>query len=144
MSIPPAVDVLADLVQREIEAQERLDDALDSKASTILGFAGVLVGLASTRSQSDLGIVGFGCASAAAVTAVVALVPRPMPVVAPATARIVFQAEQPDAVTLQLTNARIAIYTESEQLLQRKRLTILVAVVLLALAIVVSGLGASL
>lgn len=75
----PSLELIADLVLAEREAQLRHVESLDGKAGIVLGFAGTVAALGNT-SASPFGAAGTVLAAFAAAAAVWTFAPRAFPV----------------------------------------------------------------
>jgi hypothetical protein len=141
---PPSLELLADVVSAELDAQERRGDAIDSKAGVILGFAGVLVGLTASHVHNAVGQAGFASAAASAVLAVGTFMPRPFPALDPYQLRMRYLTEAPETTKQRLMDTRVSLYRQIEGVLRWKVRLVTAAVVMLASSIVLTGLGATL
>ena len=66
-------------MRREVDAQQRRADAVDGKAGLVLGFAGIFVSLGAGFVPAPFALAARVVASAAALLALAAFVPRPAP-----------------------------------------------------------------
>jgi hypothetical protein len=140
----PSLDLVAETVQRELDAQERRGDALDSKAGVILGFAGVLVGLTVKDVHGTLAMVGAFAASFAGVAAGLAFIPRGFPTLKLGPLRLRYLATEASITRLNLLDTQIAMYQETLGHLRVKALLVQLATVALAVAVVSTVLAGTL
>lgn len=112
-------------------------ESLDTKAGVVLGFTGVLVGLGATAQafvSSELTFqIGLGVAAAAALSAVLAFLPRKYPVVEVLPLREYLTATE-DETKLTLLDVQIDMVIEAAILVRQKGRRVKTAVTLLAVA----------
>lgn len=138
----PSLELLFDEVAAELAAQERRGDALDSKAGIVLGFAGVIVGLAVQALHGVLGEGGLAVAALAALCAGTAFVPRTFPTIGVLYLRQAYLTADVEFTRLRLLDTRIAMYQHTQRLLKQKALLVTAATVALGLAVILTVLGA--
>jgi hypothetical protein len=141
----PSLSILGQLVETERTAMSAHAESLDTKASVVLGFAGVLVGLAagahSTLSENALFQAGMGLTVAAAVLATWAFVPRSFPVLElrPLRERYLIA---PEAQTrLRLLDTQIEMTRQAADLVKRKGRRVQLSVTCLAGAVALIVIG---
>lgn len=136
----PSLELIAGAVAGELEALTHHVEALDTKAGVILGFAGVLAGLAVSRGQpiAQLGII---IDVVAGLLAVFAFLPRKWPVLRAKSLREKYLTAQATGTQLHLLDTRIAMVEEASDLLARKGKLVTYALVslMVAIALIVGG-----
>jgi hypothetical protein len=139
----PSLSILGEEeVTAGLAAQERYGDALDSNAGILLGFAGVLVGLSVANLRGN--VANAGAASAAALCAGAAFVPRTFPAPAPLRLRNSYLTAQEEFTRLRLLDTRIVVYQETESVLRKKAALLTAAAVLLGIGVILMVIGSML
>lgn len=139
----PSLEILAQEVAAEVEAQERRGDALDSKAGVLLGFSGVLTGLSAERLQGLLGVASLAATGAAALLAGLAFIPRSFPAIELRRLRDDYLTAESEFTRLRLLDTRIMMHSTTERLLKRKAWLTIGAATSLGAAIVLAVLAAT-
>jgi hypothetical protein len=135
----PSLDVVAATAVTEREKQLTHFDALDAKASVLVGFAGVLVALVQgLPSWSSIGAVAL--ASSSALAAVTAFWPRALPALDVMELRRYLAAE-PAFTKLTLFDTMSEMVEQGAVVLARKARNLKVAMVLLGAALTVVSAG---
>jgi hypothetical protein len=136
------LELLAAEVVSELAAQERRSDALDSKAGILLGFAGVIVGLAAQDARDAFEDLGLAAAALSAALAGAAALPRSFPTMDVYALRQSYLTQDADVTRLRVLDTRIAMYRHTQQLLQKKARLVIWATAALGLAVVFAVIGA--
>jgi len=136
----PSLDLIAAEVDHERDAQIRHMDAVDTKAGIVLGAAGALVAIASTRLEVELipGLV-FGLASA--LLAMTVLLPYSFPGWELRRLRDRFVRSEPGFARLHVVDTMIVMVERMKEHLERKVWRLKCAIGSLALAAVSLGAG---
>ncbi len=133
----PSLALILAQVGSERETTNSHAESLDTKAGVVLGFAGVLVGLAATVPPSDAHRlafhVGLGMGVLAAVLGAAAFFPRRYPVLEPAVLRQ-FLASREDETRLALLDTQIDMIEDIASLVKRKGRRVQLAVIALTIA----------
>jgi len=116
----PCRMLLGEEVKRELEAQERPADALDSEAGAVVGFAGVLVALSLASLHGLLARVGAGFAGPAALCSALAFLPLRTPALALRRLRSTYLSADEEFTRLRLLDIRIAMHEETGNAIERK------------------------
>jgi hypothetical protein len=117
-----------------METQDRRGDAIDTKAGLILGFSGVLAGIqVHAGGSAQPPVVSLD--GLTAVIALIAVLPRPFPGLAPRRIRD-YAHWTADQAILQLLDTRIEIFERTRQRLNRKADVLMAASISLAAAVV--------
>ncbi|MHB1912531.1 MAG: hypothetical protein ACYCTI_10830 [Acidimicrobiales bacterium] len=130
----PSLDLLYSLAREELDTEMRHQEALDTKAGVILGFAGVLVGLAIEHSVHER-TPGLIAAGGSGFLAMVAFLPRHYPVFELGPLRQRYLTGQPDATKLVLFDALVAMVDDIRAYLRIKGWLLRAATVALVVAI---------
>lgn len=138
----PSLELVASEVAAELTAQERRGDALDSKAGILLGFAGVIVGLAGQRLSGPVSDAGIAVGALAAIAAGAAFLPRSFPALDPARLRESYLRADVEFTRLRLLDTQVAMHGYTQRLLGRKAKLVTAAALLLGLAVILTVAGA--
>lgn len=114
-------------------------DALDGKAGVLLGFAGAVVALGSSR--PGFWVFGGLLATASALNSVRAFMPRKYPKLDPASLRARYLTSDPAFTKLRILDTQIEMATQTSALLRQKANRLKSAAVALALAVVALAVG---
>jgi hypothetical protein len=104
----PSLDLLYSLAREELDTETRHGEVLDTKAGVILGFAGVLVGLAIGHSVNER-TPGLIAAGVSGFLAMVAFLPRHYLIFELGPLRQRYLTSQPDATKLVLFDALVVM-----------------------------------
>ena len=142
MDGPASLDVVEDVVRRELGAQQRRADAADTRAGLVLGFAGLVVSFAGDGGSP------FGAAAVlvAGAAALVALAATGVLVGAETDVRAVgtrFLGQTATATRLALLWAHLTLYEGMHRRLDRKLARVRLASRLLTVALVLAVAGAT-
>lgn len=140
----PSLSLLAAEVAAEGSAQERRGDSLDAKAGVVLGFAGVLVGLSVTDVQGAYGTSALVLAAISALFSGLAFRPRGFPTLDVLALRQSYLTADPRHTQLRLLDTRIALYQQTQDVLERKARLLAGATGTLGVAVFLAVLGATL
>lgn len=136
------LDVVEETVRREVDAQQRRADAVDGKAGLVLGFAGIFVSLGAGFVPAPFALAARVVASAAALLALAAFVPRPVPHLSLVEVRRRL-GRDPERTRALVLDSLIVTYATIEASVATKVAYLRRAVRLLTVALVVVVLGAS-
>jgi len=136
----------AEVVRAELEiersAQEKRFDSVDSRANTLLGFSGVITGLA-LNSKSVWALPAAAAAAAAAVLAASVVTPRSVDVINPRRLRLRYGGAPADITKRAVLDTRVGGYDQTQAILEGKvrrlRWTVRLVVVSILLAVVAVG-----
>lgn len=129
----PSLEVIAAEVHDQLQIQLRHFDGLDTKAGIVLGFSGALVAL-SGRQEEVLSMAGLVTAGLAALTSVLAFIPRAFPVIDVKDVRETYLTSETQFTLLHLLDTRIAMWQIGADLLRTKALRLMLAQAFLGLA----------
>ena len=135
----PSYDLIARRVDAEHDAHIRHADALDSKGGIVLGFAGAVAAISSSHVTAAR-VPGLVLAILAAMGALAAIVPRRFPTWELTDLRKYLRAD-PELTQLVVLDTTILMIQQLKSTLEWKSKTLKFAVVVLTLAIVLSGAG---
>lgn len=138
----PGNDELLSMVGSQVEEQAHRGDAIDTKTGLLLGFAGVLAGLATGRDRSWPADVAIIVAIGSALLATWAFFPRAYPAIAPREWRRRFLHTPAFEVRFRYLGYPIYRYEETEIRLRMKVLRLRLALGFLAAAVLFTALGA--
>ena|SRR5690242_15330739 len=141
---PPAYPSLEQIeaeVERSREEQQKRNEALDAKAGTLLGFSGVLIGLAVGRSHSLWSLSGVIADGFAAVAAGIVHVAFGYPEIGNLPRLRPRYREPPEQTRLALVDTKIELYEPREKLLRTKAWLVTASALLLMLAVVLQATG---
>jgi hypothetical protein len=130
------LEVLANVVRHERDAQIGHFESLDSKAGLVLGFAGTLVALASSH-HGAVAIAGQGLAALAAGLALWAFLPRRYPVLELAAVRDLWTRLPAGQAVRHIVDTEIEMVEQTSVLLGRKSRRIALSLIALALAVAI-------
>jgi hypothetical protein len=137
----PSLELIADEVRAERDAQIRHADAVDAKAGIVLGLAGAVAAL-SSRDLATMRVPGLVAAVAAALAALGVILPRRFPTWELQDLRSYLGAD-PEFTQLRIVDTGIVMVQQLKTSVARKARNLRVAVVLLATAVVLTA-GATL
>ena len=138
--LPARRDRLAETVRHERDAQISHFESLDTKAGILIGFAGVVVLLASNLRGLPVDI-GKGFAATSALVALWAFVPRRYPVLDLSGVRNVFSTTRLEEATARLVDTEIEMFYEASRILESKGRRLKLALIALAMAVVLVFAG---
>jgi hypothetical protein len=136
----PSLDVIAEEVRAEREAQIRHADAVDAKAGIVLGLAGAVAALTGRDSEAAL-VPGLVAAVASALAALAVLLPQRFPTWELRDLRRYLRAD-PEFTRLRIVDTGILMVQQLKGVLARKAVALRCAVVLPAVAVLL-GAGAT-
>jgi hypothetical protein len=137
---PPSLDVIRAELDERLADQDRKGTAFDGRAGLILGFGGVLIGLAPDD-PSLLQLFGQIAAALAAGAAGWALWFRVSSALAVRPLRERYLMHEPKHTKLRVLDTRIMLYEQDEERLESKVRRLKLAVGLLAVAVVLMLAG---
>jgi hypothetical protein len=137
----PALALVSDAICEELDAQERRGDAIDTKAGLVLGLAGVLASI-QLHSIAGAQLAALSLDGLAAVTALLALRPRPFPALTPRRIRG-YAAWGRDQADLKILDTRIELYETTKKKLNWKANLLSFAFVTLLAAVVTTIVAAA-
>ena len=136
----PSLDLIAAEVAHERDAQLRHMDAVDTKAGIVLGAAGALVAIASTRLTVEL-IGGLTIGLGSALLAMTVLLPYSFPGWDLRGLRDRFLRSETGFARLHVVDTQIVMVERMKALLERKARRLKFAIRLLAAATFCLGVG---
>ena len=128
-------------VERSREEQQKRNEALDAKAGTLLGFSGVLIGLAVGRSHSLWSLSGVIADGFAAVAAGIVHLAFGYPEIGNLPRLRLRYPDPPEQTRLTLVDTKIALYEPREKVLRAKARLVNASAVLLMLAVALQAIG---
>ena len=135
----PSYELIASRVETELAAHIRHAEALDSKGGIVLGFAGAVAAIGSSHAAGAQ-IPGLVFAVVAALSALVAIVPRRFPTWELTDLRRYLRAE-PELTRVVVLDTTILMIQQMKATLEWKARCLKVAVVVLTLAVALTAAG---
>src|SRR5438105_15765550 len=118
--LPARRDRLAETVRHERDAQLGHFESLDTKAGVLIGFAGVVVLLAS-RIHGIPADIGKAFGGASALLALRAFIPRKYPILDPLQVRKIFSSMRLEDATVRVVDTEIEVVYEASRPLEAQR-----------------------
>jgi len=138
----PSLDVVRAEFNIEAASQDKRGDTLDSRAGTVLGFSGVLAGLA-LNSKSPWALPGALVAAVAALLAAGVVWPRMYGTIGPRALTLEYLDKPAEATKRKVLDTRIDVYEKNQAQLKikTKRLRWAIRLLTAAVLLVVGALG---
>jgi hypothetical protein len=137
----PSIAVVRAELDIEMTGVERRASNVDTKAGQVLGFAGVLVGLAIKSVSSWIQAVGLVFAVLAGLVAIWVFLPRSASSISPRALRDGYLTTSEEQTRLVVLDTRIGLHKKDEEDLRKKRNRLFAAVLALFVAIVLVAAG---
>lgn len=137
----PSLELLHDEAIRAEDAQLRRGDSIDGKAGLILGFSGVVGGLALGRDNLASRLTAVP-AVVAALLALRTFLPRSFPMLNPRQMRDRYLMTDPRTSRLRILDTRIEIVTKTREILDEKAKRLKQSAWALGVAVISAGVAA--
>jgi hypothetical protein len=132
---PSSLDVVRTELDLERAIQDRRSESADSRAGIVLGFAGVVAGVA-LGSKSLLAIPGLIAAGVAAILAARVVWPQPQSTIDPRVLRLTYLAAPSSATALSVLDTRLKDYEFNQDQIKLKIKRLKTAIAALTVSVI--------